>query len=81
MPFPLAIERLSVSDSRLVPWAWVINGSASVIGSIITVMLAMARGFTSVFWAAAVLYLVAALASARLFSASRSPAEVQSARA
>jgi hypothetical protein len=75
MPFPLAIERLSVRDSRLVPWAWVINGSASVIGSIITVMLAMARGFTSVFWVAAILYLVAALASARLFSASRAAAE------
>jgi hypothetical protein len=70
MPFPLALERLSATDARLVPWAWVINGSASVIGSIITVMLAMARGFTSVFWVAAVLYVVAALASARLFAPS-----------
>lgn len=70
MPFPLAIERLSATDARLVPWAWVINGSASVIGSIITVILAMARGFTTVFWVAAILYVVAALASARLFAAS-----------
>jgi hypothetical protein len=70
MPFPLAIERLSAIDARLVPWAWVINGSASVIGSIITVILAMARGFTSVFWVAALLYVIAALASARLFAAS-----------
>lgn len=74
MPFPLAIERLSARDARLVPWAWVVNGSASVIGSIITVMLAMARGFTSVFWVAAALYVIAALASAKLFSTNRAPA-------
>jgi hypothetical protein len=76
MPFPLAIERLSALDAKLVPWAWVINGSASVIGSIITVMLAMARGFTTVFWLAAVLYVIAALASARLFAASSEPLAV-----
>ena len=68
MPFPLAIERLSAIDARLVPWAWVINGSASVIGSIVTVMLAMTRGFTSVFWVAAFLYAVAAALYARSFA-------------
>ncbi|HKU44888.1 MAG TPA: hypothetical protein VJR89_42305 [Polyangiales bacterium] len=68
MPFPLAIERLSQVDARLVPWAWVVNGSASVIGSIITVMLAMTHGFTSVFWAAALLYAVAAALYARSFA-------------
>jgi SAM-dependent methyltransferase len=70
MPFPLAIERLSDIDPRLVPWAWVINGSASVIGSIITIMLAMTRGFTSVFWVAALLYTLAAWLYARSFRAS-----------
>ena len=67
MPFPLAIERLSMIDGRLVPWAWLVNGAASVVGSIVTVILAMMSGFTSVFWAAAALYVVALLASRHLF--------------
>lgn len=67
MPFPLAIERLSSMDARLVPWAWVVNGSTSVIGSIVTVMLAMGFGFTVAFWVAATLYVVSALASTQLF--------------
>jgi hypothetical protein len=79
MPFPLAIERLSALDARLVPWAWVINGSASVIGSIVTVMLAMSRGFTSVFWVAALMYVIAALASMRLFASSREAEPLRSA--
>lgn len=66
MPFPLAIARLSRADSRLLPWAWVINGAASVLGGAITVMLAMSSGFDAVFWAAAALYLVAALSYGRL---------------
>ncbi|HEX3598263.1 MAG TPA: hypothetical protein VHU80_24315, partial [Polyangiaceae bacterium] len=63
IPFPWAIARLARSDDRLVPFAWVVNGGASVLGGSITVFLAMGLGFTSVFWAAAALYAGAALAS------------------
>jgi spermidine synthase len=66
MPFPWAIARLTAADDRLVPFAWVVNGAASVLGGSITVILAMATGFTSVFWVAAALYALAALVSAGL---------------
>jgi hypothetical protein len=68
MPFPLAIARLSRSDPKLLAWAWVINGAASVLGGAITVMLAMSSGFDAVFWAAAALYLIAALTYGRLLA-------------
>ena len=62
MPFPWAIGELVRKDDRLVPFAWVVNGAASVLGGSITVILAMAAGFTVVFWAAAALYACAAAA-------------------
>ena len=66
MPFPVALDRLTRADARLVPWAWVINGAASVIGSILTVMLAMTVGFNAVFVCAALLYVTAAATFARI---------------
>jgi spermidine synthase len=60
MPFPVAIAQLTAAEKRLVPWAWVINGAASVLGSVLAVIMAMTSGFSAVFWAAAALYLVAA---------------------
>jgi hypothetical protein len=63
IPFPWAIARLVRSDDRLVPFAWIVNGGASVLGGSITVIVAMAAGFTVVFWMAAALYAAAALAA------------------
>jgi hypothetical protein len=63
VPFPWAIARLTHSDDRLVPFAWVVNGAASVVGGSVTVIVAMASGFTAVFVMAALLYLAAAAAS------------------
>ena len=65
-PFPLAMASLTHVDPRLVPWAWVVNGAASVLGSIVTIMTAMTAGFTTVFVCAAVLYVVAALTYERI---------------
>jgi len=69
MPFPWAIAQLSRADQRLVPFAWVINGAASVIGGSITVMVAMTFGFTAVFGMAAGLYLTAAFTARRVVNA------------
>jgi spermidine synthase len=66
VPFPLAIAQLTKADRLLVPWAWVINGAASVLGSVITVMIAMTYGFNAAFGVAAGLYVCAALAHPRL---------------
>ena len=39
MPFPLALARLKASAPHLVPWAWGINGCASVLSAILATML------------------------------------------
>jgi hypothetical protein len=45
IPFPSAIRMLGRTDPSLVPWAWGINGCASVLGSIAAAMLALEWGF------------------------------------
>ena len=37
-------------DSSLIPWAWAINGSVSVVSAVLAVMLALSWGFTAVLW-------------------------------
>ncbi|HEX6112366.1 MAG TPA: hypothetical protein VFZ10_08665 [Geminicoccaceae bacterium] len=61
MPFPLALARLRASTPHLVPWAWGINGCASVLSAILATLLAMTFGTRVVVLAAAVLYLLAGL--------------------
>ena len=61
MPFPLALARLRASAPQLVPWAWGINGCASVLSAILATLLAMTFGTRAVVFAAAALYLVAGL--------------------
>ncbi len=58
MPFPLALSRVSASAPGLVPWAWGINGCASVLSAILATLLAMNVGFTCVTLIAITLYLL-----------------------
>ena len=60
MPFPLALVRVAAARSALVPWAWGINGCASVLSAILAILLAMSLGFSAVLLIAIGLYLVAA---------------------
>lgn len=55
MPFPLALREL---EEPLVPWAWGINGCASVISPALATLLAIDLGFTAVLWLALALYVV-----------------------
>ena len=59
MPFPLGLARLSGRAPGLVPWAWGINGCASVISAILATLLATHFGFSMVVGSAACLYLLA----------------------
>jgi hypothetical protein len=54
-PFPLGIRTI---NKKLVPWAWAVNGSASVLSPILAIMLALFLGYNFVFLLAALLYLV-----------------------
>jgi hypothetical protein len=61
MPFPLGLRSLTGKRSDLIPWAWAINGCASVVSAVLAVVLAMHFGFTAVILSAATLYVLAAL--------------------
>ena len=65
MFFPLGIRAVEHVDVRLVPWAWAINGCATVIGTILAVMVAMVTGFDVVMIAALATYAIGILALRR----------------
>jgi len=56
MPFPLALAKLGQTSPALIPWAWGINGCASVMSAILATLLAMQYGFTVLIMLALVLY-------------------------
>ena len=60
MPFPLGLSRMGSGTRTLVPWAWGVNGCASVLGAMLASLIAMALGFSSVVLAASLLYAAAA---------------------
>ncbi|MBF6023024.1 SAM-dependent methyltransferase [Lysobacter niastensis] len=60
MPFPLGLARLARSAPALVPWAWGINGCASVIAAIAALLLSMAFGLRATLLIALALYVFAA---------------------
>ena len=62
VPFPHAIRTLGGQVPALVPWAWAVNGSASVVSAILATILALSFGFTWVVLGGAAAYLVAAFA-------------------
>lgn len=61
MPFPLGLTRVSNSLPRLVPWAWGVNGCASVLSALLATLIATELGFSIVVLAAAALYAGAAV--------------------
>ena len=60
MPFPLGLSRVWSEARALVPWAWGVNGCASVLSAILATLIAMTWGFSTVVLAAGLLYAVAA---------------------
>jgi hypothetical protein len=59
VPFSYGLRVLERSFPELTPWAWAINGSFSVVGSVATVVVSMNFGFAAVLWTATVVYAVA----------------------
>jgi hypothetical protein len=62
MPFPLGLSRIAPD---LIPWAWAINGCASVLSAVLATVLAIHFGFTVVILLAVSLYGVAAFSFPR----------------
>ena len=67
--FPLGIRLVSSMRPAFVPWAYGVNTGASVIGSVLAVILAMTLGFSGVQWVSTFLYLGAAWFMFRMASA------------
>jgi len=61
IPFPLGMRLLGERDPTLIPWAWVINGSFSVLAPVMALMLALMTGFDMVAYLAAAAYVLAFL--------------------
>jgi SAM-dependent methyltransferase len=61
MPFPLGLQRIASLSPELVPWAWGINGFASVISASLATLIAIHYGFNVLILTAVGLYLLAAV--------------------
>ena len=61
IPFPLGLSRVAAAAPQLIPWAWGINGCASLLSTILASLLAIHFGFNLVILAALSLYLITGL--------------------
>ena len=61
MPFPLGLSRVAERAPDFIPWAWGINGFASVMSAALATLLAIEFGFTVVLLLALLSYAGAAL--------------------
>jgi MFS family permease len=62
MPFPLGLAALDAEVPHWVPWAWAVNGCASVIAAGLAGLIALELGFSAAVLTAAALYFAAAAA-------------------
>lgn len=56
LPFPLGLAWLERRGPRLIPWAWAVNGCASVVSGVLAAMAALSYGFSAVLLAGAACY-------------------------
>ena len=62
MPFPTGTMRLANIAQDSIPWAWAINGFASVVGAVLATLLAIHLGFAAVIILAVLIYGLGAVA-------------------
>jgi len=66
MPFPSGLKEVHKHSQMLVPWAWGVNGFASVIGAVLGTFLAISVGFTVLTLIALACYFLAAIVSKKI---------------
>ncbi|MBI5092764.1 MAG: SAM-dependent methyltransferase [Candidatus Hydrogenedentes bacterium] len=66
IPFPSGLQLVTDSFESLLPWAWGVNGCASVVGALLATVVAVHFGFSALTLVAAAIYVVAAFCLARL---------------
>jgi hypothetical protein len=62
IPMPTAVRLLADRRPEIIPWAWGVNGAASVMGSVAAVVIALAAGFDQALLAAAAAYVLCLVA-------------------
>jgi hypothetical protein len=65
MAFPLGMKVASARARELTPWLWGLNGAASVLASVLGVVIALAWSISAAFWSGWLCYLMALLAFMR----------------
>ena len=60
IPFPVGLSHTADAAPGFVPWAWGINGFASVVSAVLATLLAIEFGFAAVVLLALLLYVAAA---------------------
>ena len=58
---PLGVKRISELEPELVPWGWGLNGTASVVGTVVATVFAIHAGFSTTLLAGGLLYLLTPL--------------------
>jgi hypothetical protein len=58
MPFPAGLRHVSGYRPELAPWAWGINAYATVMGSVLCMLISSLVGFTIVLLLGATIYLI-----------------------
>lgn len=66
MPFPSGLKQIHTFAKPLVPWAWGVNGFASVTAAVLGTFLAISTGFTILTFVALICYLLAGVISKQL---------------
>jgi len=62
VPYPTGMMRLAGTAEEAIPWAWAINGFASVVGAVLATLLAIHLGFAVVIMLAVMIYALACTA-------------------
>jgi hypothetical protein len=62
--FPLGMNVAAIRFPTLTPWFWGVNGAASVLSSVLAVIIALTFGISAAFWTGFSSYCAAALAIA-----------------
>jgi hypothetical protein len=65
-PFPYGLQKVADRMPGLIPWAWGVNGCASVVGAVLATWMAVHVGFSGVIVLALLLYAAAGMALPRL---------------
>lgn len=63
IPFPAGLRRLERYAPQRIPWAWGVNGAASVVAAVLAALLALSFGFRWVLFSGAFCYALAWLSA------------------